>query len=201
MPYIQNPRLDPNVDTWLRADMVNSAAGMIFSSQGAPGATVDATVYMSYLGKSPKYYAAGTTFTMKVPVTQGASGTITWAEVGIWRGDLVLAEHSSTPTAPTLTRLSWLDTSTWTTSAVMQTANFILEDDITPGTGIWFGYGSVTTGNNLEIDSIGNDFNLLGLRWNATSTRISSALAGPFEPPNYASTGNLYARAIPPWCF
>ena len=175
MPYRQNPRLDPNILKIKRAT-IKTVAPQLSAGKSNDASTND-TTYFTYVGKSPKSYSAGETFTIYAPHTQWPTGAITYAEVGLYIGDWNPTLGSSVGSI-TLTRNAWLNASTWytdygLTSKIVIPAAFTLTTPIRAGDGIWYAYGTNAASTRLGGYTMVVNALKFEYGWKATSSKPS----------------------------
>jgi hypothetical protein len=109
------------------------------------------TDYAYYLGKADRSYDS---VTIQTNITTALGATITWAEAAIYKG------YPSIGSNLTLTRCGFVDVSTGTNHGVNTTGNKtivipITDNNLFVGDDIWFVFGSVTSGTQVGIKSIG----------------------------------------------
>lgn len=109
------------------------------------------TDFAFYLGKADRKYDS---VTVQLNVTTALGATITYAEAAIYKG------YPQIATNLTLTRCGFVDVSTGTNHGVNATGNKtivipISDSNLFAGEDIWFVIGTVTSGTNLILRSVG----------------------------------------------
>lgn len=109
------------------------------------------TDFAFYLGKADRNYDS---VTVQINVTTALGATITYAEAAIYKG------YPQIATNLTLTRCGFVDVSTGTNHGVNSTGAKtivipISDNNLFVGEDLWFVIGTVTTGTNLILRSVG----------------------------------------------
>jgi len=117
--------------------------GFVAGDITTDSAKLDRNTYFGYVGR---IWKAITTCVFRTRCTIAITGTIVWAEVGVFKGAFTVGA------APTLTRLGFTDVSSTFNSTGVKSTTISLSG-VSVGDELWFAYGSDTSllGDNLAI--------------------------------------------------